>query len=83
MTITFVTKDKNRPERWEKVEISDNPFKNIAKEGETIPIEEIVNFIAYPYFIRHSALRKIQKFCLYTTIDHYTDIRYYYDHGQN
>lgn len=83
MTITFVTKNKNKPEKWERVEIKENPFKNIAKEGETIPIVEIVNFIASPYLVRDSALRKIQKFCLHTTIDGYTDIRYYYEHGQN
>ena len=83
MTITFVTKDKNKPEKWEKVNLDENPFKAIAKEGETIPLEEIVNFIAYPYYVRGSDFRKIQKFCLHTTIDNYTDIRYYYEHGQN
>lgn len=81
MKVTFVTKDKNKPEKWEIVDLEQNPFKGIAKEGETIPIEEIIDFITYPYYQRETAIRKIQKFCLHRTLEYYTDIRYYY--GQN
>ncbi len=83
MTITVVTKDANNPEKWEKVNLEENPFTNIAKEGETIPIDDVIDFIAYPYYERGSEFRKVQKFCLHTTIDNYRDIRYYYNEGQN
>lgn len=83
MIITFVTKDKNKPEKWKRVDLVENPFENIVKEGETIPIDNILDFITYPNFLRNSDIRKIQKFCLHRTIEDYIDIRYYYDHGQN
>ncbi len=86
MTITFVTKDQNKPERWKRLNLGEkekNPFKDIVKEGEQIPIDDLLNFIIFPYCERGGNLREIQKFCLYATIDKYTDIRYYLDHGQN
>ena len=83
MIITFVTKDKNKPEKWKRVDLVENPFKNVAKEGETIPIDDILNFITYPNFSRDGDIRKIQKFCLHRAVEDYIDIRYYYDHGQN
>ena len=83
MKITFVTKDKNRPEKWQILELEkeDNPFADTIKEGEPIPIDDIIGIVALPPF--YGEKRKLQKFFLYTTLDGYMDIRYYYEHVQN
>ena len=83
--MTIVARNNNL-EKWTILEIAqekDNPFAQFAQEGEQIPIDNLIDFILNPYYERGSNLREAQKFCLHATLDKYTDIRYYLDHGQS
>ena len=85
MKMTIVARNNNL-EKWTILEIAqekDNPFAQFAQEGEQIPIDNLIDFILNPYYERGSNLREAQKFCLHATLDKYTDIRYYLDHGQS
>ena len=83
MKITFVTKDANKPEKWEIIELKErkeNPFIKNTNEGETISIDDLIDYIASPYYGKGGTRREIQKFCLHATLDGYKDIRYYWEH---
>lgn len=85
MKMTIVARN-NELERWiilDSIQERDNPFAKFAQEGEQIPIDNLIDFILNPYYKRGSKLREAQKFCLHATLDKYTDVRYYLDHGQN
>ena len=52
MKITFVTKDANKPEKWEIIELKErkeNPFIKNTNEGETISIDDLIDYIVSPY----------------------------------
>lgn len=83
MRITFVAHNNKGAEQYKIFELNkenENPFWEIASEGEQISIENVVDLITSASWNREPNYRNIRRFCLDAIVDNYTDIRYYQEH---